>query len=138
MKTLCVLAIFLSQWLSHEVVSFTSTNRCVIQSSFLSRSKLTKISYKYENHNSNVVTMAAEFDWKGLKKKTDDAMKKSVDALGGSFNTLRAGGANPAILDRVMVDNYGSMVPLNSIARVGNQGLQTLQFAISHTVLIQL
>ena len=70
--------------------------------------------------------MAAEFDWKGLKKKSDDAMKKSLDALGGSFNTLRAGGANPTILDRVMVDNYGAMAPLNSIARVGTQGSQQL------------
>ncbi len=67
-----------------------------------------------------------EFEWKGLKKKTDDAMKKSAEALTSQFNTLRAGAANPAILDRVLVDSYGSLTPLNQVARIATQGSQQL------------
>jgi len=67
-----------------------------------------------------------EFDWKGLKKKTDESYKKTADALSSNFNSLRAGAANPAILDRVFVDAYGSMTPLNQVARIGTSGPQQL------------
>lgn len=67
-----------------------------------------------------------DFDWKSFKKKADESMKKSADSLLAQFNTLRAGGANPAILERVFVDSYGSMVPLNTIARVSSTGSQQL------------
>ena len=73
---------------------------------------------------TRVLTM--DFDWKGLKKKTEESYKKTTDALSSNFNSLRAGAANPAILDRVFVDAYGSMTPLNQVARVGTSGPQQL------------
>lgn len=70
--------------------------------------------------------LSMEFDWKGLKKKTEESYKKTADALTSNFNSLRAGAANPAILDRVFVDAYGSMTPLNQVARIGTSGPQQL------------
>lgn len=67
-----------------------------------------------------------EFDWAGMKEGTEDKMSKSVDTIISQFGTLRASGANPAILDRVMVEYYGSMTPLNQVARVGASGSQQL------------
>ena len=53
-------------------------------------------------------------------------MSKSAVNIQSQFNTLRAGGANVAILDRVFVDYFGIATPLNQVARVGTQGAQTL------------
>ncbi|KAJ1436109.1 ribosome recycling factor [Ochromonadaceae sp. CCMP2298] len=53
-------------------------------------------------------------------------MTKTLEGMQSQFNTLRAGGASPAILDRIMVDYYGSMTPLNQVARVAAANSQTL------------
>ena len=70
--------------------------------------------------------MQKEFSFKDMKKSTEDKMKKSLDALQQQFASLRAGGANPTMLDRVSVDYFGSMTPLNQVARVAAQGAQQL------------
>lgn len=49
----------------------------------------------------------------------DDAkqrMEASVEKLGGDFATIRTGRANPQILQRVMVDYYGTRTPLLQLA----------------------
>jgi ribosome recycling factor len=45
-------------------------------------------------------------------------MQKSIEALKREFASLRAGRATPALLDKVMVDYYGSPTPVNQIAKV--------------------
>ncbi len=45
-------------------------------------------------------------------------MQKSVSSLDSNFATLRAGRANPAILDKVKADYYGTPTPIQSIAAV--------------------
>ncbi|GAK02027.1 ribosome recycling factor [Geomicrobium sp. JCM 19037] len=45
-------------------------------------------------------------------------MQKAVDALHRELATLRAGRANPALLDKVLVSYYGMDTPLNQIATV--------------------
>lgn len=45
-------------------------------------------------------------------------MQKSIDATQRSFNTIRTGRANPSILDRIMVDYYGTETPLKSLANI--------------------
>ena len=77
-------------------------------------------------HITTTYMAAGEFDWKVTRKGAEDAMKKSIDALGSQFNTLRAGAANPSILDRVFVDSYGSLTPLPQVARIGTSGSQQL------------
>ena len=49
--------------------------------------------------------------------KYENKMQKSLDNLSGEYAAIRAGRANPHILDRVMVDYYGTPTP---VAQVGN------------------
>lgn len=45
-------------------------------------------------------------------------MQKSVHALEKELATIRAGRANPAVLDKVLVDYYGAPTPINQMAAV--------------------
>lgn len=45
-------------------------------------------------------------------------MQGAVDAVRREFSTIRTGRANPAILDRVQVEAYGSKMDLRSVANV--------------------
>lgn len=47
-----------------------------------------------------------------------EKMTKSLNALGNEFASIRAGRANPAVLDKVMVDYYGAPTPVNQMAAV--------------------
>lgn len=51
-------------------------------------------------------------------KNTEELMKKALDSLDKKFQTVRAGRANPASLDGVMVSYYGSMMPLKQLATI--------------------
>ncbi len=48
----------------------------------------------------------------------EDKMKKTISVLEGEMKTIRAGRANPAILDKVTVEYYGAPSPLTQIANV--------------------
>ena len=63
----------------------------------------------------NVLQM--EFNWKQTKKLSEEKMTKSLESMQSQFNTLRAGGANPSILDRVFVEYFGSLVRFNNILK---------------------
>ncbi|MBR2954869.1 MAG: ribosome recycling factor [Ruminococcus sp.] len=47
-----------------------------------------------------------------------EKMTKSLNALDKEFAAVRAGRANPAVLDKVMVDYYGAPTPVNQMAAV--------------------
>ncbi|MGL4362282.1 MAG: ribosome recycling factor [Cellulosilyticaceae bacterium] len=49
--------------------------------------------------------------------KYEEKMQKSIQSLLEEFNTIRAGRANPHVLDRLTVEYYGAQTP---IAQVGN------------------
>ncbi|HIT38321.1 MAG TPA: ribosome recycling factor [Candidatus Onthousia faecipullorum] len=51
-------------------------------------------------------------------KEIETKMKGTLTALEKRFTTVRAGRANPSSLDGVMVDYYGSMTPLKSLATI--------------------
>jgi len=53
-------------------------------------------------------------------------MQKSVEATQRSFNTIRTGRANPALLDRVMVEYYGAPTPLKSLATINTPDASTI------------
>lgn len=53
-----------------------------------------------------------------VKKDAEDRMKKAIDALHRELATIRTGRASPALVDRVEVDYYGAMTPLNQLAGV--------------------
>lgn len=50
--------------------------------------------------------------------KYEDKMKKTLANLESEFGTIRAGRANPHVLDRITVDYYGSQTPLQQVANI--------------------
>ena len=49
-----------------------------------------------------------------------EKMTKTVAALERDLGTLKAGRANPQALDRIMVDYYGSQVPINQLGNISS------------------
>ena len=62
--------------------------------------------------------MAAENLIDELLEDADERMDKSVESAQHEFATVRTGRASPALLDRVVVDYYGAMTPLNQLATI--------------------
>ena len=56
----------------------------------------------------------------------EDKMKKSIDSVAADFASVRAGRANAAVLDRIMVDYYGSPTPIQQIAAISSPDARTL------------
>ncbi len=59
-------------------------------------------------------------------KDARERMNKSLDAFEQNISTVRTGRANPAILNRVMVDYYGASTPLNQLATISSPDPRTL------------
>ena len=55
---------------------------------------------------------------KELNEKTKKKMEKSINVMLSEFASIRAGRANPNVLDKVKVDYYGSPTPVNQMAAV--------------------
>ncbi|NLP29043.1 MAG: ribosome recycling factor [Clostridia bacterium] len=55
---------------------------------------------------------------KEILNKAEEKMLKTVQVLKADLATMKAGRANPTILDRIEVEYYGSMMPLNQVANV--------------------
>ncbi|MDO4842100.1 MAG: ribosome recycling factor [Phoenicibacter congonensis] len=52
------------------------------------------------------------------KTKAKERMEKALDALHSNFASVRTGRANPMVLDRILVDYYGTKTPINQMAAV--------------------
>lgn len=61
-----------------------------------------------------------------VMQSSEERMKKAVGSLMNEFATIRTGRANPAILDRVEVEYYGTPTPLKSLANIAVQEGRTL------------
>ncbi len=48
----------------------------------------------------------------------EEKMTKTLAALDAEFNTIRAGRANPHVLDRITVDYYGTPTPINQVGNI--------------------
>ena len=53
-----------------------------------------------------------------IKKNVESKMDLSIESFKHNLTKIRTGRANPAILDTVQVDYYGSMVPISQVANV--------------------
>ena len=53
-------------------------------------------------------------------------MDKALDHLQEEFGAVRAGRANPRVLDRISVEYYGSETPLNGVATISSPDARTL------------
>ena len=49
---------------------------------------------------------------------TKEKMNKSLNALNNEYASIRAGRANPSVLDKITVDYYGAPTPVNQMAAV--------------------
>ena len=55
-----------------------------------------------------------------------DKMTKTTEVLKTQFDTVRAGRANPAVLDQLRVDYYGTPTPINQIATIATPDPRSL------------
>ena len=56
----------------------------------------------------------------------EEQMQKSIEHLERELAKIRAGKANPKILDGILVDYYGSMTPLNQVSSIGTPDPRTI------------
>lgn len=56
----------------------------------------------------------------------EEKMNKSIDSLAGEYTTIRAGRANPHVLDQITVDYYGQPSNLQSVANISVSEARTL------------
>ncbi|MGJ8525241.1 Ribosome-recycling factor [Halomonadaceae bacterium LMG 33818] len=63
---------------------------------------------------------------KDIQKDAESRMKKSVESLVSAFNKIRTGRAHPSLLEAVMVDYYGSDVPISQVANINVEDARTL------------
>ena len=59
-------------------------------------------------------------------KVFEDKMKKTLDSVAADFGAVRAGRANAAVLDRIMVNYYGTPTPIQQIAAISSPDARTL------------
>lgn len=65
-------------------------------------------------------------DVKSVMDHASAAMDKAINHLEVQLTKIRAGKANPSIFESVMVDYYGSMVPIPQTANVNTQDARTI------------
>lgn len=56
--------------------------------------------------------------YKDLIIKSEESMRKSINFLKEELATIRAGKANPKLVDKIQVSYYGTMTPLNQISNI--------------------
>lgn len=59
-------------------------------------------------------------------EEAEERMQKAIEHLSNELAVIRAGKANPRMLDGVMVDYYGSMTPLNQVSNIGTPDPKTI------------
>ena len=62
-------------------------------------------------------------------KPYEERMQKALDFLDAQFNAVRAGRANPAVLDQIAVSYYGTPTPIQQVAAVSTPDPRTLMIA---------
>jgi len=61
-----------------------------------------------------------------IKQDASSRMRKSIEALSNELSKVRTGRANARLLDHVMVDYYGNLVPINQAATVAVEDARTI------------
>ena len=64
-----------------------------------------------------------------IKKTLEEKSKKSIAVLKEDLNTVRAGRANPHVLDKITVDYYGTPTPLAHVSNISVQDARQLVIA---------
>uniref|UniRef100_A0A0E0LMF3 Ribosome-recycling factor, chloroplastic n=1 Tax=Oryza punctata TaxID=4537 RepID=A0A0E0LMF3_ORYPU len=61
-----------------------------------------------------------------IEDQARERMEKAIETVQNNFNTVRTGRANPAMLDRIEVEYYGTPVNLKSIAQINTPDATSL------------
>ena len=72
-------------------------------------------------------------DFKDFERR----MNKALDHLEEEFGAVRAGRANPKVLDRITVEYYGSETPLSGVATISSPDARTLVISPWDTKLLK-
>ena len=64
-----------------------------------------------------------------MYEEYENRMKKTIEVLQNQYSAIRAGRANPAVLDQIRVEYYGTMTPLKQIASIGTPDPRTLMIS---------
>jgi len=62
-----------------------------------------------------------------MLKEYDAKMQKTIEVVKSDFGGVRAGRANAAVLDKIVVEYYGSPTPLNQVAAISSPDPRMLQ-----------
>ncbi|GAA5438137.1 ribosome recycling factor [Deinococcus sp. A31D244] len=65
-------------------------------------------------------------DMKAIQADTREKMTKAIESLENNLSVLRTGRANPGILKKIVVDYYGSTVPIDQVASISTPDARTL------------
>ncbi|WP_291428362.1 ribosome recycling factor [Deinococcus sp.] len=65
-------------------------------------------------------------DMKAIQADTREKMTKAIESLENNLSVLRTGRANPGILKKIVVDYYGSSVPIDQVASISTPDARTL------------
>ncbi|ABF45345.1 MULTISPECIES: ribosome recycling factor [Deinococcus] len=65
-------------------------------------------------------------DIKAIQADARERMGKAIEALENNLSVLRTGRANPGILKKVMVEYYGSSMPIDQVASITTPDARTL------------
>jgi ribosome recycling factor len=63
---------------------------------------------------------------KEVLNRAEERMQRRINHLNDEYKSIRAGRANPSILDRVKVDYYGTPTPVNQVANVSVTDARTI------------
>jgi ribosome recycling factor len=63
---------------------------------------------------------------KEVLTRAEERMQRRINHLNDEYKSIRAGRANPSILDRVKVDYYGTPTPVNQVANVSVTDARTI------------
>ena len=66
-----------------------------------------------------------------------EKMRKTIQALETELSSVRAGRANPHVLDKIMVDYYGTMTPINQVGNITVPEARLIQIQPWETTLIK-
>ena len=72
-----------------------------------------------------------------IKQDAKERMTKSVESLKSQMSKIRTGRAQPALLDSISVDYYGSSTPLRQVANVVAEDARTLAVTVFDRTMIQ-
>lgn len=66
---------------------------------------------------------------KDIEKDAEQRMRRSIESLKDELRRLRTGRASTGLVEHVMVDYYGTQVPLNQVATISVEDARTLSVA---------